>query len=213
MTWIKHNLLAMAILAMAVVIYLQRCNDKNNVQVTKRDTTVSVQYIQQPQQTIPQYQPIIIESKQPAAVPQQYQMPADPNEIIQKYQDLVNKLIAIHYYKDTIGLRDSSGGYVGTVTLNDVVSENEIKSRNPSYVLSLPIVTKMITVTQTLKPRGQLYVGGGINGSATNYVSGFDAGLMWKNKKDQLFGARAELSTTGNLSFGISSYWKIKLHK
>lgn len=213
MIWLKNNLIAMAILVMAMVIYFQRCNDKNATSVSKRDTTVSVQYIQQPQQNIPQYQPIIIESKQPVNIPQQYQPAADQTILIKQYQELVNKFIARNISNDTIGLKDSSGRYAGTVKINDVVSENEIKERNASYVLNIPVITKMVTVTEPYKPHGQLYIGGGINGSKTNYVSAFDAGLMWKNKKDQLYGLKAGLSTTGNISFGISSYWKIKLHK
>ncbi|HUS00694.1 MAG TPA: hypothetical protein VMY77_03160 [Chitinophagaceae bacterium] len=213
MNWLKNNALMLIILVMAVIIYFQRCNDKSTAVVSKTDTVVSVQYVPQKQQTIPPYQPIIIESKQPASIPQQYQASQDPNILLKQYLDAINKLLVVNYYKDTIRLKDSAGNDVGSVMSNDVVTENQIKSRDFSYALKIPQITRTITIQEGYKPKGQLFIGGSINGSPTNYVSAFEAGLMYKNKKDQLYGAKAGIGTTGGMYYGVQSYWKVKFRK
>jgi hypothetical protein len=35
--------------------------------------------------------------------------------------------------------------------------------------------------------------------------------LLYKNKKDQIFGASLGINTNGSVVYGVSSYWKIKL--
>ena len=39
----------------------------------------------------------------------------------------------------------------------------------------------------------------------------FKKSVLYKNKKDQMYGAKAMLDFKGNLYYGIQSYWKIKL--
>lgn len=212
--FIANNFFNAIIIILLLVLYFERCgHGKGDTQVTKRDTTVSIQYVQQPPVTVPQYQPIIVESKQPASIPVQYQPAADQSELLKQYQELVNKLLAVNISNDTRQLKDSAGNDAGSVNIKDVVTENQIKSRDFSYQLKIPIVTKTITITEQAKARGQLYIGGGINGSRESWVNQFDAGLLWKNKKDQIFGVKAGIGTSGQINYGLQSYWKIKFKK
>lgn len=213
MTFVKNNWLMLLVLILVALLYFERCGKKSDVQEVKRDTTVSIQYIQQPPVTVPQYQPIIIESKAPVNIPPQYQASSDQSVLLKQYQDLIDKFLTANISNDTRQLKDSAGNDAGTVNIKDVVSENQIKSRDFSYQLKFPLTTKTITVTQTLKPKGQLYIGGGINGSRESWVNSFEGGLLWKNKKDQIFGVKAGIGTSGKINYGVQSYWKIKLRK
>lgn len=217
MTFIKTHFLSLIILILLAVLFLQRCGgQKDNVQVAKRDTVTSIQYIQQPAVQIPAYQPTqpIIIKADPANIPIQYtQLSTDIKEVSRQLQDLAAQFYAVRHYKDSIQLKDSAGNDVGKVHLLDVISENKIVERSPSYELRFPERSTTITIHEPYKPVSQVYVGLGITGSKDNLVSSIEAGAMLKNKKDQLYGIKAGIGANGNVTYGLQSYWKIKLHK
>ena len=77
---------------------------------------------------------------------------------------------------------------------------------------TIPIITKYIKVPE--EPKRQLYVGGGLDGTYINktpMINAAKAGLLYKNKKDQIYGATVGVSINGYLVYGLQSYWKIKL--
>jgi hypothetical protein len=80
-----------------------------------------------------------------------------------------------------------------------------------SYNLKYPIITKIITLPPP--SRNQLYIGGSLQGTLTNPVNQINAGVMLKNKKDQLYGAYTGVTMKGEVVVGIQSYWKISFRK
>jgi hypothetical protein len=38
-----------------------------------------------------------------------------------------------------------------------------------------------------------------------------EVGLLYKNKKDQMYGAKAQVDFKGNVSYGVQTYWKLRL--
>lgn len=216
MDYIKNNILNIAVLIILAILLLERCNDKKvEVVQPKADTSKPViVYVQQPPQQVPQYQPIIFESKQPTYIPQQYQ-PVNYNDaaLVKQVQELTNKLLELNTVKDSIQLKDSAGQRVGVVNLTDVVSENKIKSRDVDYRLQFPHSYTTITIKEAYKPRSQLYAGFGVTGSQTSLIQAFEAGLMYKNKRDQLYGVKAGIGINGSINYGVQSYWKIRLRK
>jgi len=65
-----------------------------------------------------------------------------------------------------------------------------------------------------IPPKRQLYVGGGLDGTYINKTPNINvakAGLLFKTKKDQIYGVTVGVSINGYLVYGIQSYWKIKL--
>lgn len=183
-----------------------------SVVTIKRDT----QYIVQPPVTIPQYQPIIVKSEPASSsvIPQIYQQTStDVRELTKQVKELAAQFYAVNHYRDSIQLKDSSGNNVGIVRLDDAVSQNQIQTRNPSYSLRLPVITNTVTIDHPYKPQRQIYVGGGITGAKESLIQQLEAGLLLKNKKDQMYGVKAGIDMKGNLLYGIQSYWKIKIKK
>ena len=89
-----------------------------------------------------------------------------------------------------------------------------IVGRSYKYDLKYPKIKETITIKEPYKPKNQLYLGGEISGSRLNLVDQINAGLLFKNKKDQIFGAKVGLNLDGQLHAGVSSYWKISFkHK
>ncbi len=220
MTYVKNNILSLIIILAFIVFFFMffkgcfqaKSDIPPQIVTIKRDT----QYIQQPPVTIPQYQPIIVktEAAPPSAIPQMYQQPTtDLKELTQQIKDLAAQFYAINHYRDSIQLKDSIGNRVGVVSLDDAVSENKILSRNPSYVLRLPVITNTITIDHPYQPKNQVYIGGGITGSRESLIQQFEAGLLLKNKQDQMYGIKAGIDVKGNVIYGLQSYWKIKFHK
>ena len=214
--YIKNNLLSLIILSLFVFIMI---NGKGyfgfSTKVDQKPDTVrsvSVQYIPQPQVQVPQYQPIIIESKQPVAYPQTYEPSKKYEELLDQYRKILEEFMRSNVYKDSIGLHDSSGNKVGTVFFNDVVTQNKITQRSPAYKLQLPHTTITQTITKYQPQKRQFYIGGEIMGSQSSIFNGISAGLLYKNRKDKISGI--EIGLANNQPFiGLKSYWKIKLSK
>ena len=91
------------------------------------------------------------------------------------------------------------------------MQKNLVVGRSFKYNLTYPVIKETIITPPARK--NQLYVGGEVEGSLTSLVSGINAGLLFKNKKDQIFGLKAGLTPQGQPNVGVSSFWKITLKK
>lgn len=109
----------------------------------------------------------------------------------------------------------------GFGTISDEVTQNRIVSRSIIWDLKIPIVKETIVVKEL--PKNQLYIGGGIGFDKINFINQINTGLLWKTKKDKIYGLNLGLAnTTLNLGssqttltpyIGVSMYWKIRLGK
>src|SRR6478672_3770415 len=221
MTYIKNNLLSLIILVALIVFFIlfaKGCFQVKGDQTLQPTVTIKrdTQYIVQPPVTIPQYQPIIVKTEpaQPTVIPKIYQETStDIKELTRQVKELAAQFYAINHYRDSIQLKDSSGNNVGMVRLDDAVSQNQIQSRNPSYSLRLPVITNTITIDHPYQPKSQVYLGGGVSGSRESFVQQIEAGILLRNKQDQMYGLKAGIDVKGNVLYGLQSYWKIKFRK
>lgn len=207
--FINRNFLFLIVIVLLLIMFIQRCGNGPTPPSTRVDTVVK--YIQQPPVYIPKYVPVPSEVKDRDTVVIKYLPSKDKDTLTQQYVDLVRAHLAVKTYKDSVGLKDSSGKDVGTVHINDEVSENEIKSRKVDYQLRFPQTT--ITIREPIKPRNQLYIGGGVLGEQNRLITGAKAGLYLKNKKDQLYGVSLHGIANYPLVFSVESYWKISFKK
>lgn len=90
----------------------------------------------------------------------------------------------------------------GVVIIKDTISQNRIAGRSVMERFEIPTVTTI--VTKTLPPSRELYLGG---------IIGYQVGVgaLYKDRKDQLFGASMSLTQHGTL-LGLSYYRKISIH-
>jgi hypothetical protein len=108
-------------------------------------------------------------------------------------------------YRDTLSI-DS----VGTVVVLDTVWRNKLSGR--TYISNYTVPTITNTITKTEDPKRQLYIGGNIFADK-RILHIFSSGLIYKDRKDRVYQANIGVTMDGNISYGLGTYWKIKLKK
>lgn len=203
MNYIKANFLSLIILLLAAVIIVQRCGKPPVIEkpTIVRDTVWikhdSIIYVK------PQ---IINTIPAPPETINHYQADTNYYRLRDQYMYLLKLYLAKNIQNDTLRI-DS----IGWVNVRDTVTKNLIDNRAYSYSLIHPIITT--TITPPSEKRNQLYIGGGLQGTFDNVVNQINAGLLLKNRKDQIFGGYAGMNKDGQLILGIQSYWKISFRK
>ena len=201
----QFNPLHILIVVLFVIILLQRgCKNTEPQIITKIDTVTQVKYehIVEYGHSKPRYikgeRDTIVETKI------EYVLSEEDYGIVQKLDTLIELYSMKNIYLDSIKV--DTFGYI---KITDTVQENKFLGR--SFVTNITIPEKTITTTKTitLPPVRQFYIGGGLMGNRLSLINSASAGLLYKDKQDRIFGA--SVGWNGQLSYGISSYWKIKL--
>ena len=203
---IKKNLLSLIIVILLIITVLQRCKSDVVVDAPKiirdtmwvsNDTTI----VSKPQviKTIP------YEVSRETII-KEYLPDSNYAELLKQYEDLVSQLLAKNIMQDSI--RIDTNGYV---KITDTVQKNLIVGRSTEVSMKYPIIKETVTIPQ--KKVTQLYLGGQVSASQGQLINGLNGGLLLKNKKDQIYGVTVGVNTDGNISYGLQSYWKIKLKK
>jgi hypothetical protein len=127
-----------------------------------------------------------------------------------RFIKLVKSHVSTNIYVDTI-LVDT----IGYVRIYDTIQFNKLKGRGLKYRLVIPNQIQYVPVPAA--PKRQLYVGGGLMADGTSIakkaliLNAAEVGLLYKNKKDQMYGAKAQVDFKGNVSYGVQTYWKLRL--
>lgn len=132
---------------------------------------------------------------------------ADTNyaRLKEQYDSLLKEFFALKTYYDTVRL--DTLGYVSVI---DSVQKNAIVGRSFHTNYKIPTVTVTKTITHYAPPTSALFFGGGVEGNKTLGVTGANVGILYKSKKDKIVGLNVGSTIGQQLTFGISSYWKIK---
>lgn len=136
----------------------------------------------------------------------QYIPDTNYRKLLIQYQNLLGLYLTKNIQKDSLKI-DS----IGYVSVTDTVTKNLISNRKFSYNLTYPTITN--TITLPAKPRNQLYIGGALEGNPTSMINQINAGLLWKNKKDQIFGGYVGIDKDAMFQYGVQSYFKINLRR
>ena len=140
------------------------------------------------------------------ATPPEYIADTNYPKLLAQYNDLLKKYMALVEFKYTIRLDT-----LGYVAITDTVNQNNIKGRSVRSNYKIPTITNTITIQHYEKPKAQMFFGGGLDLSPTLAPTGAHGGVILKTKKDQLIGLQVGTGIGGGISYGFSSYWKIKL--
>ena len=195
-----NNILSIAILILAVIIVLQRSNSSPDIiekPIVIRDT------IWQKKDSVIYTSPKVVQTIPIKIISEKY-LP-DPNyeKLVLQYQELVKLHLAKNIQKDSVKI-DS----IGFVKVTDTVQNNIVQNRKWEYNIKYPIIKE--TIIQPPKKVNQLYIGGGLQGNQYNIINSVNGGILYKNKKDQIYGLSIGINTNGQIVYGVSSYWKIK---
>ena len=195
-----NNILSIAILILAVIIVFQRINSSPDIiekPIVIRDT------VWQKKDSVIYTSPKVVQTIPVKVVSEKYLPDPNYDKLVLQFQELVKLHLAKNIQKDSVKI-DS----IGFVKVTDTVQNNIVQNRKWEYNIKYPIVKE--TITQSPKKVNQLYIGGGLQGNQYNIINSINGGLLYKNKKDQIYGLSIGINTNGQLVYGVSSYWKIK---
>lgn len=201
----QFNLLHILIIALFIIILLQRgCGGTKPQIITKIDTITQVKY-----ERIVEYgvsKPRFIKGERDTIIETEieYVLSEEDYGIITKLDTLIELYSMKNIYRDSVKI--DTFGYI---TLIDTVQENKFLGRSFTTNITIPEKTTTVTKTITLPSVRQFYIGGGLMGNKFSLINYASAGLLYKDRQDRIFGA--SVGWNGQLSYGVSSYWKIKL--
>ena len=195
-----NNILSIAILILAVIIVLQRSDSSPDIiekPVVIRDT------VWQKKDSVIYTSPKVIQTIPVKIISEKYLPDPNYDKLVLQYQELVRLHLSKNVQKDSVKI-DS----IGFVKVTDTVQNNIVQNRKWEYNIKYPIIKE--TVIQPPKRVNQLYIGGGLQGNQYNIINSINGGILYKNKKDQIYGLSVGINTNGQAVYGVSSYWKIK---
>ena len=195
-----NNILSIAILILAVIIVLQRSNSSPDIiekPIVIRDT------VWQKKDSVIYTSPKVVQTIPVKIISEKYLPDPNYDKLVLQYQELVKLHLFKNVQKDSVKI-DS----IGFVKVTDTVQNNIVQNRKWEYNIKYPIIKE--TVIQPSKKVNQLYIGGGLQGNQYNIINSINGGILYKNKKDQLYGLSIGVNTNGQVVYGLSSYWKIK---
>lgn len=201
------NFQFLVIIALFIVILVQTCGSDGGKfdPVIKRDTVVSV--IHHVYSDTTKTQPKIVLSIPPTRVDIPTVMIPDTNyaKLLSQY----DSLLKIHYAKNVQvdSLKVDTFGYVKT---QDTVQDNRIIGRQWTTNLKIPEKTTTITITQQVPPKTKIYGGISLYGNQYTPLGGAGLGALLKNKKEQIYGVKANYINKVGVVYELSTYWDFK---
>jgi len=135
----------------------------------------------------------------------EYQADTSYPKLKKQYKDLAKDYAAKRVYVDSVNV-----GKFGHIQITDTVSKNKLSKRTTKDNFKIPVVKETITITKYAEPERQLYLGGGVNANSSSGIRSVEGGLLYKTKKDQIYGLKATTTIDGITTFGVSTYFKIK---
>lgn len=205
-TFLKKNFINIVVVILLIVVLLQTCDKNKSTEQPQikiiRDTTWIIK-----DSTIHSKPQVVAVEQVPVQFWDTEYLP-DTNyaKLLKQYTQLAEEFLSKKVQVDSVKIDT-----VGYVKVTDTVTKNLIVARKYDYNIKYPIIKETQIIPE--KKRNQFYVGGNLQGNKVNIVNQISAGLLYKNKKDQIYGVNAGLDIKGNVQYGISSYWKISLHK
>ena len=195
-----NNILSIAILILAVIIVLQRSNSSPDIiekPIVIRDT------VWQKKDSVIYTSPKVVQTIPVKIISEKYLPDPNYDKLVLQYQELVKLHLSKNVQKDSVQI-DS----IGFIKVTDTVQNNIVQNRKWEYNIKYPIIKE--TIIEPPKKINQLYIGGGLQGNQYNIINSVNGGILYKNKKDQIYGLSVGINTNGQAVYGVSSYWKIK---
>lgn len=121
-----------------------------------------------------------------------------------QFETLTRSYVARNIYRDTLALDT-----FGFVIVQDTIQYNRLRQHQYQLSYSMPVVTK----TVTLPAKRQLYAGGGLSTNTALTSMSLQSGLLYKDKKDRVYGLYILTNGQEPAQVGFSSYWKIRFKK
>ena len=200
----KDHIYNFIIVVLAIIILLQRCGKGNS---SPCETKVTRDTIWIHKDSTIYSKPQLIKT---IAVPveqwnTEYLPDTNYTKLLKQYQDIVVTYLSSNLLQDSIKI-DS----IGYLKIIDTISQNIVKGRSTSYKFKYPVVKETLTIVP--EPKRQVYAGIGLGGDGVKLIDQLSLGMLYKDRRDRIFGASIMASPRG-IEYGVQSFWKIKLKK
>ena len=213
----KNGFLYIITAILALLLFLATCKTGCNksMVITKSDTIriTDTSYLAGDTVIITKYKPIKGKIVKADSIPVAN---TDVDTLTKQYTELAKKHYSEITYNDSVKLQDDryKGKDLGTVYIKDVVSQNELRSRDIKYSLKFPVINNTTTITNTVeaKKKIQLYGGVGLTGNGNEVINGINGMVSLKTRRDVLYGVTAGYQQSfGKVypQFGASIQFKI----
>mgnify|MGYP006266241229 CR=1 FL=1 len=127
-----------------------------------------------------------------------YQKVEIPNTM---YDSIVTEYYAKKVFKDTIKFNS-----YGNIFITDTIYRNEIHGRSLKSNLEFPSITKTTIVKE--KPKNALYIGAK-SIVQNKSIRAIGTGLMFKTKRERMYGVGAMIDNQKNINFTLDFYIKL----
>ncbi len=213
----KNILVICLIAALVIVLLLKKCgNNSGGNTIIERDTIY--QEVKGDISYVPQIDTVFFTRTTTKLVPYATLDTLYLPELI----DVDTAAILSDYYKarvyrDSVPVRweDKSDAdiwsEIGSIYIYDTISQNRIKGRQVKTVLSIPEVTKTITLTQP--KRAMVFLGANFLGSMEEPLLGYNVNLSFKTKRDKFIEAGYNQFYGGQSFYSLGLKFKISFRK
>lgn len=122
--------------------------------------------------------------------------------LLKQYKALGDRHFKTNVYKTKFPIK------YGSAQVTDSIFGNELVNSNIELDVIFP--EKTITIVKPAPPVRQLYIGTFLTGDKKDFINSINVGLLYKDRKDKVFGLSVGYNNVGTIQYGASSYWKIK---
>jgi len=206
----KFDIKTIILLLLCIFLLIRNCSNKgNNVgekvningkkyELVKKETDTVIKIVKE---TTIVYKPKLITRVEKEII----KVPADVDTLA-----ILKDFYTKYQYRDTVLVSSYGKGVI-----SDIITQNQIVSRQIEWDLNIPSVKETITVKES--PKTQVYYGFNLGLNKTDVFNSASGGLILKTKKDYLYqlnlGFQAAPDSKINPYLGVGMYWKINLNK
>lgn len=197
-----NNFLYIIIGALLLIVLLQRCggDEPPVVPASKIDTVIK--YVKVHDTVKGKIKYIKGDTDTSWITLIQYVPDTNYPRLLQQYKALGGRHFKTNVYKTKFPIK------YGSVEVTDSIFGNELVDSKLELDVVFPENT--ITIVKPAPPVRQLYIGTFLTGDKKDFINSINVGLLYKDKKDKMFGLSVGYNNVGTIQYGASSYWKIK---
>lgn len=202
----KFAIMATSVFWIMLILLLRQCgfNDRSSKEVVYK-TTTKTEYITKDSIIYRSPKTITVNHTDTVYKPGDVIFVADTNynALKKQYDELVQLFKVRNIYQDSIPI-DS----LGEVKIIDTIQYNKIQSRKYFLNYSLPVTT----TEKVSEPKHLFYMGGGLSLTKSKFRQ-VQASLLYKPKKNNIFGVHIGSGVDGTIYYGGSAYWLLNKNK
>lgn len=201
----KPSFTSIIILILAAIVIMQRlgCSGEGHGYPPTSDTTIIRDTLWEKHDTTI-YKKMTVHDVIHDTLPVQYLPSPMYDELLVQYNEMVEEFLAKNIYLDTITV----SGTAGNILVKDTVQYNKLGGRSYVSSISIPKITETVTINNYAPPRRSLFIGGGLSANKTAFQL-LDAGLLYKTKKDKIYGVSVGIGQDLKPVYGGRLYWKL----